>query len=150
MGVRAALVLVSVLLAACGAGNDSSTPPAISIDGTWAASHQPTGSGLVLTLGTRIGVDTPDTLVVNGSGTYAIEAGRFNHEEDALKEALSLWEERERQRAEFLASLNDANGSLARGEGRSDTVEMLANLVDADGVLRVVGLNLDGAAIDLE
>ncbi len=76
MGVRAALVLVSVLLAACGAGNDSSTPPAISIDGTWAASHQPTGSGLVLTLGTRIGVDTPDTLVVNGSGTYAIEAGR--------------------------------------------------------------------------
>ena len=24
---------------------------------------------------------------------HAIEAGRFNHEEDALKEALSLWEE---------------------------------------------------------
>ena len=53
---------------------------------------------------------------------HAIEAGRFNHEEDALKEALSLWEERERQRAEFLASLIDANASLARGEGRRGPV----------------------------
>ena len=75
MGVRAALILVSVLLPACGGSDDSSTPPAISIDGTWAASQQPAGSRLVLTLGTRIGVDTPDTLVVNGNGTYAIEAG---------------------------------------------------------------------------
>jgi len=61
----------------------------------------------------------------------AIEAGRFNHEEDALKEALSLWEERERQRAEFLASLIDANASLARGEGRTITEQSMRELAEA-------------------
>jgi len=35
-----------------------------------------------------------------------------------VDEALSLWEERERKRAEFLATLDDAKASLARGEGR--------------------------------
>ena len=74
MRVRAALVLVLVLVAACGGGDVSSAPP-VPIDGTWAASRQPIGSSLVLVLGTRMGVDTPDTLVVNGSGTYAFEAG---------------------------------------------------------------------------
>jgi len=62
---------------------------------------------------------------------HAIEAGRFNHEEDALKEALSLWEERERQRAEFLASLIDANASLARGEGRTITEQSMRELAEA-------------------
>src|SRR5207248_11239347 len=62
---------------------------------------------------------------------HAIEAGRFNHEEDALKEALSLWEERERQRAEFLASLIDANASLARGEGRTITEQSMRQLAGA-------------------
>lgn len=74
MRVRAALVLVLILVAACEGGDVSSAPP-VSIDGTWALSGQPIGSSLVLILGTRIGVDTPDTLVVNGSGTYALEAG---------------------------------------------------------------------------
>jgi len=64
-----------VLVAACGGGDVSSAPP-VPIDGTWAESQPPVGSSLVLTLGTRIGVDTPDTLIVNGSGTYALEAGR--------------------------------------------------------------------------
>jgi len=62
---------------------------------------------------------------------HAIEAARFNHEEDALKEALSLWEERERQRAEFLASLIDANASLARGEGRTITEQSMRELAEA-------------------
>ena len=62
---------------------------------------------------------------------HAIEASRFNHEEDALKEALSLWEERERQRAEFLASLIDANASLARGEGRTITEQSMRELAEA-------------------
>ena len=62
---------------------------------------------------------------------HAIEAGRFNHEEDALKEALSLWEERERQRAEFRASLIDANASLARGEGRTITEQSMRELAEA-------------------
>jgi len=48
----------------------------------------------------------------------AIESRRISREEDAVKEALSLWEERERTRAEMLASLDEAEASLGRGEGR--------------------------------
>lgn len=48
----------------------------------------------------------------------AIESGRYRREEDALREALSLWEERERCRAEILAAVDAAEISLARGEGR--------------------------------
>ena len=48
----------------------------------------------------------------------AIENGRFGSEEDALHEALSLWEARERRRAEILAAVDLAEASLARGEGR--------------------------------
>jgi len=58
----------------------------------------------------------------------AIEAGRFGRPEDALQEALSLWEQRERKRAEFLATLNDAKTSVARGEGRSITQQAVRDL----------------------
>jgi Arc/MetJ-type ribon-helix-helix transcriptional regulator len=51
----------------------------------------------------------------------AIESGRIHREEDAVEEALALWEERERKRIEFLASLEAAQASLARGEGRTLT-----------------------------
>jgi hypothetical protein len=43
---------------------------------------------------------------------------------------LSLWEERERQRAEFLASLADAKASLARGEGRKITLQSMRELAE--------------------
>jgi putative addiction module CopG family antidote len=58
----------------------------------------------------------------------AIESGRFHRQEDAVQEALSLWEERERKRAEFLATLDDAKTSLARGEGRTITQESMREL----------------------
>ena len=58
----------------------------------------------------------------------AIENGRFHHREDAVREALSLWEDRERKRAEFLATLDDAKASLARGEGRTITQESMQEL----------------------
>jgi Arc/MetJ-type ribon-helix-helix transcriptional regulator len=48
----------------------------------------------------------------------AIQSGRLRREEDAVEEALALWEERERARAEILAGLDEAEASLARGEGR--------------------------------
>ena len=48
----------------------------------------------------------------------AIASGRLHRPEDALQEALSLWEERERRRAEILAGVTLAEASLARGEGR--------------------------------
>ena len=47
-----------------------------------------------------------------------IEMGRYSHEEDALREALSLWEERERYLAEIRADLDLAEASIAHGEGR--------------------------------
>jgi len=58
----------------------------------------------------------------------AIETGRLHSEEDAVQEALALWEERERQRAEFLLTLDDARASLARGEGRVITQESMRQL----------------------
>jgi putative addiction module CopG family antidote len=58
----------------------------------------------------------------------AIEAGRFHRAEDAVEEALSLWEELERKRAEFLATLQDAKASLGRGEGRIITQESMSQL----------------------
>ena len=44
----------------------------------------------------------------------AIESGRFAREEEAVQEALALWEERERRRLEILAMLDEADASLAR------------------------------------
>jgi Arc/MetJ-type ribon-helix-helix transcriptional regulator len=49
----------------------------------------------------------------------AVDCGGFSHEEEAVQEALALWEERERTRLEVLASLDEAEASLSRGEGRS-------------------------------
>lgn len=58
----------------------------------------------------------------------AIESGRLHSEQDAVREALDLWEERERQRAEFLLTLDDARASIARGEGRVITPESMQQL----------------------
>jgi Arc/MetJ-type ribon-helix-helix transcriptional regulator len=52
---------------------------------------------------------------------HAVESGRLRSEQDAVEEALALWEERERRRVEFRATLDEARASLARGEGRPIT-----------------------------
>ncbi len=43
----------------------------------------------------------------------AIESGRITREEEAIEEALALWEERERRRLEILTMLDEADASLA-------------------------------------
>ena len=48
----------------------------------------------------------------------AIDNGRLHSEGDAVREAMALWEERERHRLEILAAVDRAEASLARGEGR--------------------------------
>lgn len=58
----------------------------------------------------------------------AIETGRLRREEDAVQEALLLWEERERARAEILAAVDEAEASLARGEGHAITDESMHQL----------------------
>ena len=60
----------------------------------------------------------------------AIESGRLHRAEDAVQEALSLWEERERTRAEILAAVDEAEASLARGEGRSITRASMSELAE--------------------
>ena len=58
----------------------------------------------------------------------AIESGRFSREEEAVQEALALWEERERRRLELLAMLDEADAELARGEGIPITDESMKAL----------------------
>ena len=60
----------------------------------------------------------------------AIESGRFAREEEAVQEALALWEERERRRLEILAMLDEADASLARGEGIPITEESMKALAE--------------------
>jgi Arc/MetJ-type ribon-helix-helix transcriptional regulator len=65
----------------------------------------------------------------------AVESGRLEREEDAVRQALSLWEERERRRLEILAAVDQAEASLGRGEGRRITSPEEAKL-PADDVAR--------------
>jgi Arc/MetJ-type ribon-helix-helix transcriptional regulator len=58
----------------------------------------------------------------------AIESGRLLREEDAVAEALSLWEERERTRAEILAAVDEAEASIARGDGCVITQDSMRDL----------------------
>jgi putative addiction module CopG family antidote len=58
----------------------------------------------------------------------AIESGRLHRAEDAIEEALRLWEERKRKRAQFLATIDLAEASLARGEGRVSTEQSMRDL----------------------
>jgi putative addiction module CopG family antidote len=70
----------------------------------------------------------------------AIESGRLRREEDAVEEALRLWEARERARAEILAAVDEAEASLARGEGRAiadRSVRQLAEEVKQRGRARL-------------
>src|SRR5881396_3877935 len=62
----------------------------------------------------------------------AIESGRLQREEDAIQEALALWEARERSRAEILTAVDAAEASLAAGKGRVITDQSMRNLA-ADG-----------------
>ena len=71
----------------------------------------------------------------------AIETGRLNREEDAIQEALTMWEERKRWRFEILASVRKAQSSLARREGRLVTsheqVTQLASDIKQRGMAKL-------------
>ena len=59
---------------------------------------------------------------------HAVATGRLHSEEDAVEEALALWEERERRRVEFRATIEEARAASARGEGRPITQESMREL----------------------
>ncbi|MCZ2152014.1 MAG: type II toxin-antitoxin system ParD family antitoxin [Bryobacterales bacterium] len=50
-----------------------------------------------------------------------IESGRYGREEDAVRDAMALWERRERRRVEILAAVDQSEASFVRGEGRRIT-----------------------------
>jgi Arc/MetJ-type ribon-helix-helix transcriptional regulator len=58
----------------------------------------------------------------------ALETGRLSSEEDAIEEALLLWEERERTRAQILALADSAEASLSHGQGRIITEASMREL----------------------
>ena len=60
----------------------------------------------------------------------AIESGRLHDEQEALQEALALWEERERRRRELIASVESARAGHARSEGRPLTEASMRELTD--------------------
>jgi putative addiction module CopG family antidote len=47
----------------------------------------------------------------------AVDSGRFDRAEDAVQAAITLWVERERRRAEILATVDVAQAAIDRGEG---------------------------------
>jgi putative addiction module CopG family antidote len=63
----------------------------------------------------------------------AIASGRLRSAEDAVREALGLWEQRERARAQILAAVDAAEASLSRGEGRVITDDSMRGLVGEVG-----------------
>ena len=60
----------------------------------------------------------------------SVETGRHRRPEDAVREALDLWIERERRREELLAALDEGEASLARGEGIELTREAMRELIE--------------------
>ena len=60
----------------------------------------------------------------------AIKDGRVSSTEEAVQEALQLWEKHERRRGEILAAVNEAETSLARGEGMAMNEESMRNLAE--------------------
>jgi putative addiction module CopG family antidote len=62
-----------------------------------------------------------------------IQEGRFRNSEEAVRQALALWEKRERARVELQASLDLAEHSLDAGDGEVYTGATLHELVDSVG-----------------
>ncbi len=52
---------------------------------------------------------------------HAIETGRVHRVEEAMQEAMGLWQERERRRSEILDAVERAEASLKQGSGRRVT-----------------------------
>ncbi len=66
---------------------------------------------------------------------HAVASGRVAAPEDAVREALDLWVERERRRFEILAVVDEAEVALAQGKGTTVAAGGISELV-ADVQLR--------------
>jgi len=61
----------------------------------------------------------------------AVASGRFRHREDVVREALALWENQERQRLAFRASLDEAEASARDANAGAVTDMAMADLAEA-------------------
>jgi putative addiction module CopG family antidote len=59
-----------------------------------------------------------------------IEQGRFRHAEDAVKDALTLWEKRERARIELLAAIDAGEDSFDGSETVLESDEAITEWMD--------------------
>ena len=60
-----------------------------------------------------------------------LASGRFQRPEDAVREALALWERRERELAAFRASLDEAEASAASSPAMPATEEAMSELAES-------------------
>ncbi len=60
----------------------------------------------------------------------AVESGRFERAEDAVRAAIALWVERERRRTEILTAVDTAKAALDRGEGTEITQASMRSLAE--------------------
>ncbi len=60
----------------------------------------------------------------------AVDSGRFESAEDAVRTAVTLWVERERRRADILAAVDLAEAAIDRGEGMEVTPELMRALAE--------------------
>jgi Arc/MetJ-type ribon-helix-helix transcriptional regulator len=60
----------------------------------------------------------------------AVESGRFERAEDAVRTAIALWVEDERRRAEILSAVDIAKAALDRGEGIEITQASMRSLAE--------------------
>ncbi len=60
----------------------------------------------------------------------AVESGRFDRPEDAVRAAMTLWVDRERRRTEILAAIDIARASIRRGESIEITQESMRALAE--------------------
>jgi putative addiction module CopG family antidote len=60
----------------------------------------------------------------------AIASGRYRNAEEALRDAMTRWEEDERRHIELLAAFDEAEADIDAGEYRDYTDETLSQLAD--------------------
>ena len=73
--------------------------------------------------------DRAESEIAKVRSREGISKGRFATAEDAAREALREWEERQRRRTELLIELDAAEASFARGTGRRVTPQSIPELI---------------------
>ena len=126
--MRRLILSISTALLLCGCGGGSASggsPPSVSLDGTWAATEHVVGNSLKLTITTRMGVDTPNSLVVNGVGTYAYEAARSG--------TLSIYGSYQHSQVSFSLAYDSGDASSFSGTV-TDATHISGKLVNKNGL----------------